>query len=480
MSARPVKVRIGPSPTGAPHVGTAYVSLFNYAFAKKNGGKFVFRLEDTDQKRSYPESEQALYDSLKWLGLTWDEGPDVGGPCGPYRQSERKEIYKEHLQHLLDSGHAYYCTCTNERLADVRKRQQMLKQPTGYDGHCRNRPEAVQSEIDAGAVAVIRLKTPKSGTTTVDDLLRGSIQFENTEVDDQVLMKGDGFPTYHLANVVDDYLMGISHVIRGEEWISSTPKHVLLYDAFGWEKPTFCHLPLLRNLDKSKVSKRKNPVSLDYFKMAGYLPDALLNFLGLMAFSIGDDKEIFSLDEFIENFDPKRISLGGPVFDMQKLLWLNGRYMRERRNNGDLVSYFKSQLFSDEYLGKIIPLIKERVEKSEDFINYADFFFVGDVSVEPSLYAFGDMEKKQNNQLLGELIDSMEAIRPFSAENVEQALKGFCSAEGLKPKFVFMPVRYMVTGKKATPPLFETIAVLGKERVLSRMRKAAERFKKAN
>ncbi|MEI6806362.1 MAG: glutamate--tRNA ligase, partial [Myxococcaceae bacterium] len=259
-----IRVRIGPSPTGDPHVGTGYVSLFNYAFAKQQGGKFILRIEDTDQKRSSPESEQAILDSVKWLGINWDEGPDIGGPCGPYRQSERLDIYKKHVDMLLASGHAYWCTCTAERLAEVRKRQLALKQPTGYDGCCR--------ELNLTSGIVVRLKTPREGETVFHDALRGEIKIGNSEVDDQVLFKSDGFPTYHLANVVDDHLMKITHVIRGEEWISSTPKHVLLYRFFGWEPPAFAHLPLLRNADKSKVAKRKNPVSLEYFKQAGYLP----------------------------------------------------------------------------------------------------------------------------------------------------------------------------------------------------------------
>lgn len=475
---KPVRVRIGPSPTGAPHVGTGYVALFNYAFAKGKGGKFIFRLEDTDQNRSFKESEEALYSSLHWLGLNWDEGPDIGGDFGPYRQSERLDIYKKHVDELVSGGHAYWCTCTPDHLADVRKRQQMLKQPTGYDGRCRERDSAeVQADITAGAVGVVRLKTPKEGSTSFHDVLRGNITFENTEVDDQILQKGDGFPTYHLANVVDDHLMEISHVIRGEEWISSTPKHILLYNAFGWEVPEFCHLPLLRNADKSKVSKRKNPVSLDYFKMAGYLPETMINFLGLMAFSFQDGTEMFDLDAFIKEFKLERIALGGPVFDMQKLLWLNGRYLREKKTDAEFLGYLKSQLFNDDYMMKIIPQIKERVEKSEDFIGYSDFFFTGDVGVDPVNYEIKDLDKKTTIQTYNDLIDKLDATRPWEASNIQSTLKEFCKEQDLKPKFVFMPVRFMATGKKSSPPLFDTLAVLGKERVLSRMRAAVSILK---
>ncbi len=333
-----IKVRIGPSPTGDPHVGTGYVGLFNYAFARKNGGTFVLRIEDTDKKRSTKQSEQNIINLLKWLGLSWDEGPDVGGPYGPYRQSERKDIYRKYLNQLLHSDKAYWCTCSPERLADVRKHQLSLKQATRYDGSCRKRlQKEVLKEIEDGATGVVRLKTPKEGITKFHDMLRGNISIANTEIDDQVLLKADGFPTYHLANVVDDHLMGITYVLRGEEWISSTPKHVLLYKFLGVKMPEFCHLPLLRNADKSKVSKRKNPVSLGYYKQAGFLPDALLNFLGLMAFSFEDGREMFTLKDFVEEFSPGRISLGSPVFDMQKLLWLNGRYIREKREDHQIV-----------------------------------------------------------------------------------------------------------------------------------------------
>ena len=371
-----IKVRIAPSPTGEPHVGTLYIALFNYAFAKKNGGKFVLRIEDTDQNRSNKESEKNIINSLKWLGLSWDEGPDIGGPYGPYRQSERNSIYIKYISNLIQSNNAYWCTCSHKRLAKVRKHQLELKQSTKYDGYCRTQDKnEILKQIKNGIKAVIRLKIPKTGNTIFHDILRGDISIANSEIDDQILLKSDGFPTYHLANVIDDHLMKISHILRGEEWISSTPKHILLYKFLGFNIPKFCHLPLLRNIDKSKVSKRKNSVSVAYYKQAGFLPDALLNFLGLMAFSLKNGQEIFSINDFIDEFSLKRISLGGPVFDIKKMLWLNGRYIREKRKNSEIVQYLQKQLFSNKYLSKIVPLIKERIEKSEDFIKYTDFFF---------------------------------------------------------------------------------------------------------
>ena len=271
MSEKKVRVRIAPSPTGDPHVGTAYIGLFNYAFAKHNSGDFILRIEDTDRTRFSGDSEQQIFDAMKWLGLNYDEGPDVGGEAGPYRQSERFSIYKDYAEQLVEKGEAYYCFCTAERLQKLRERQAAMKQAPGYDGHCRNlSKEEVEAKLAAGEPYVIRLKMPYEGETVVNDGLRGEIRFENSKIDDQVLLKSDGFPTYHLANIVDDHLMGITHVIRAEEWISSTPKHIQLYKAFGWDEPKWYHMPLLRNADKTKISKRKNPVSLNYYKEEGY------------------------------------------------------------------------------------------------------------------------------------------------------------------------------------------------------------------
>ncbi|MBL92031.1 MAG: glutamate--tRNA ligase [Myxococcales bacterium] len=474
------RVRIAPSPTGDPHVGTAYIALFNYALAKQQGGQFILRIEDTDQARSTPESEQAIFDSLNWLGLHWDEGPDVGGPKGPYRQSERLDIYTDYAKQLVASGHAYWCTCSPERLSALREQQKEAKTSFGYDGHCRNRPaEEVQAEIEQGAPAVIRLKTPQDGETTFEDLLRGPINIGNKELDDQVLLKADGFPTYHLANVVDDHLMEITHILRGEEWISSTPKHILLYQAFGWEPPEYVHLPLLRNADKSKVSKRKNPVSLDFFKQAGYFPDALVNFLGLMAFTFEDETEIFSLEEFVQNFEPKRISLGGPVFDLQKLDWLNGIYFREKRSDDQVLVYLQEQLFSDDYLRAIVPLVKERINKSVEFVDYADFFFSDEIEFDATIMLLNGHSKKESGKLWDKLIGVLEAQTRLTTEGVESALKAFMAEKGLKPKQIYFPMRMMITGKKGSPPLFETMEVLGKERVRTRMRNGLKAFKQS-
>ena len=320
-----VRTRIAPSPTGDPHVGTAYVALFNLAMARHHGGRFVLRIEDTDRQRSNPFSERMIFESLRWLGLEWDEGPEVGGEHGPYRQSERSEIYRDHAERLVASHDAYPCFCTPERLAELRERQRAEKLQLGYDRHCRGiDPSDAARRCAAGEAHVIRLAMPTEGTLEVRDTLRGAIEFDAAQMDDQVLVKSDGFPTYHLANVVDDHLMAISHVIRAEEWIPSLPKHVRMYEAFGWTQPEFCHLPLLRNADRSKISKRKNPVSITHYRRAGFLPEAMLNYLALMGWTMPDEREEFTLDEFIAAFDLGRISLGGPVFDLDKLTWLNG------------------------------------------------------------------------------------------------------------------------------------------------------------
>jgi len=476
--AQPVRTRIAPSPTGDPHVGTAYVALFNYALAHQHGGQFVLRIEDTDQKRSSTEAEGMIYDALRWLGLEWDEGPDVGGPYGPYRQSERSEIYTEHAEKLVESGHAYPCFCTRERLDELRAEQKAAKGRFGYDGHCRSidRKEAAERRA-AGEAHVIRLAMPTEGEIEVHDLLRGEVTFEAAQIDDQVLVKSDGYPTYHLANVVDDHLMEITHVIRAEEWISSLPKHVQLYEAFGWELPVFCHLPLLRNADKSKISKRKNPVSLNYYRRAGFLPEAMLNYLALMGFAMPDEQEEFSLAEFVEAFEPAKISLGGPVFDLEKLTWINGRHIRGLEPDA-ILQRLRSEQLSDRYLLDVLPLAHERIDTLADFISYAGFFFFGDVDYDETarrkMVAKGMTPPQMAKVFRTLLEESLDPILDWNIETVEKAMRGHCEHHDLSPKQLFMPVRVAVTGRTATPGLFDTMAVLGKEICRRRLRCAMD------
>src|SRR5881396_807197 len=384
-SSGPIRVRVAPSPTGDPHVGTAYQALFNYAFARSRSGRFVLRIEDTDQARSSRDYEDAILESLRWLGLGWDEGPDVGGPHAPYRQSERTEIYREHVRQLVEAGHAYRCFCTRERLERMRAENAGKKQFSGYDRHCRAvQPEESSRRAASGEPFVVRMKVPASGECVMRDLLRGEIRKEWETVDDQVLLKSDGFPTYHLANVVDDHLMGISHVIRGEEWISSLPKHLLLYESFSWEPPVFCHLPLLRNNDatRSKLSKRKNPTSIRYYRRAGFLPEALVNFLGLMGGMSGPDEK-FTLSEFVSRFRLEEVTLGGPVFDIQKLRWLNGRYIREDYDAPRLRQALETWALSPDTIERIVPLVQPRLETLSDWGYLTAFFFADAVPLDP-------------------------------------------------------------------------------------------------
>jgi glutamyl-tRNA synthetase len=470
------RTRIAPSPTGDPHVGTAYVALFNRALARRQGGQFILRIEDTDRQRSHPASERMIFDALRWLGLDWDEGPDVGGPYGPYRQSERTEIYREHAAILVQKGAAYPCFCTAERLDTLRAEQKARKASVfGYDGLCRKLDSGEAARRAAVETHVIRLAMPEDDSMVVSDLLRGEVRFERPQMDDQVLLKSDGFPTYHLANVVDDHLMRITHVLRAEEWLSSLPKHVHLHRSFGWELPVYCHLPLLRNADKSKISKRKNPVSLEHYRRAGFLPEAMVNFLALMSFSMPDGRDEFTEQELIDAFDLSRITLGGPVFDLQKLTWLNGRYLR-RLTTEDYIQKLRGHLLSDAYLSQVIPLCRERVDTLEGFFDYATFFFGGPVSY--SAEALKAMVPK--GRAAGEvstaalaLLQQLDMLLEWSQETLESTLNAFATENAWATKDLMMMLRVAVTGRTATPPLIETMVVLGKEPCRRRLQAAA-------
>jgi len=483
-SSAPIRVRIAPSPTGDPHVGTAYIGLLNFIYARQRGGQFVLRIEDTDQTRFVATSEQMIFDSLRWLGLAWDEGPDVGGPYGPYRQSERTPIYREYVEKLLASGHAYRSFETAEELEAMRKSQIAAKLPPRYNGAHRELPQAqIDAFLAEGRPYVIRLKVPVEGETSFRDELRGVVTFTHNNVDDQVLLKSDGFPTYHLANVVDDHLMRITDVIRAEEWISSTPKHVLLYKAFGWELPRFWHMPLLRNLDKSKISKRKNPVSLIYYRESGYLPQALLNFLGLMGGGMAQPTEqeivskginvkegdLFSLAEMLEKFDFKRISLGGPVFDLTKLKWMNGEYLRALSPE-DFFQQLRAVVFSDDTLRRIVPLVQTRIETLAQFGDMADFFFKDDVVPGPEVFVPKKKTLEETVAFAAEQLAVLEAT-PFTVEDLEPALKKLGTEKEWSVKDNFMLLRAIVTGKTASPPLLESMIVFGKARSLDRVRR---------
>ena len=478
-----IRVRIAPSPTGDPHVGTAYIGLLNFIYAKQRGGQFVLRIEDTDRARFVATSEQEIFDSLHWLGLTWDEGPDVGGPYGPYRQSERTEIYREHVQLLLANGSAYRSYETAEELEAMRKSQLAAKLPPRYNGaHRELTPEQIAAFEAEGRPSVIRLKVPVEGETPFRDELRGTINFSHNNVDDQVLMKSDGFPTYHLANVVDDHLMRITDVIRAEEWISSTPKHVLLYKAFGWDLPRFWHMPLLRSVDKAKISKRKNPVSLIYYRQAGFLPNALLNFLGLMGGGMpaptqkNDTAEIFSLAQMLEGFQFDRISLGGPVFDLVKLKWLNGEYLRKLSPEAFFES-LRATIFSDAYLRSIVPLVQTRVETLAQVADLADFLFKDEVLPPEEVFLPKKRTLEEALKFADEQLKLLEAT-DFHFEALEAALKQLGVEKDWSVKENFTLLRTILTGKTASPPLLESMIVFGKARTLDRLRRFLEFQKK--
>jgi glutamyl-tRNA synthetase len=484
----PIRVRIAPSPTGDPHVGTAYIGLINFLYARQRGGKFVLRIEDTDRARFVATSEQMIFDALHWLGLSWDEGPDVGGPYGPYRQSERTAIYREHADLLLANGTAYRCFCTAEELEAARQQQIAAKLPPRYPGTCRElTPAQIEASLAAGKPFVIRLKVPAEGSTTFRDELRGAITFEHANVDDQVLMKSDGFPTYHLANVVDDYLMRITDVIRAEEWISSTPKHVLLYQAFGWPAPRFWHMPLLRNIDKSKISKRKNPVSLVYYRESGFLPQAVLNFLGLMGGGMpaptptevvngAKENEIFSLDDMLARFEVPNIRLGGPVFDLPKLKWLNGEYLRALPPEA-FYTALRATVLSDPYLTQIAALVQTRIETLGQFGDLTHFFFADNILPTPEIFLPKKRTLEETLAFAAEQLTLLEAT-DWTIEALDPALKRLGEEKTWSVKENFMLLRAILTGSTMSPPLLESLVVFGKARTLDRLRRFLDTQKK--
>ncbi len=463
-----IRVRIAPSPTGDPHIGTAYIALFNFAFAKKRKGDFILRIEDTDRSRLVEGSEEKIYEALNWLGLNPDEGPVQGGNYGSYRQSERLSFYKQYAQKLLEKDAAYRCDCSAERLAQLRLEQQKEKKLPHYDGKCRENPPRESSE------SVIRLKVPKEGETSFIDEIRGAISFKNADIDDQVLVKSDGFPTYHLASVIDDHLMEITHVIRGEEWLSSTPKHVLLYQAFGWQLPSLAHLPLLRNPDKSKLSKRRNPVSVLWYREQGYLPEAILNFLALMGWSMPDEKEIFSLSEFIDKFDIKRIDPSGPVFDTVKLDWMNGEYIRSIsiEEIGERISKGKFSKYTKEQVKEKLPLVRDRMKKLIDFDTLTSYFFEKEVQVDREMLLtvsrHTQQETAQALQKVSGALNKLDVL-DWKAESIDRILEETLKELDWNKTELFQTTRVSVSGSTTTPPLGETLQAIGKEVVIARL-----------
>jgi len=491
-----MRVRFAPSPTGYVHIGSLRTALYNFLFAQHNQGTFFLRLEDTDQTRYVPGADKKLVESLHACGLNWDEGIDLDeqgnlidkGDFGPYTQSQRKEIYQKYIQELLANGKAYYCFCSSERLEELRNSQQAHNLPPKYDKHCLNlSPEEVQTKIAAGEKYVIRLKVENNQIIEFTDLIRGKISINSNDVDDQVLMKSDGLPTYHFANIVDDHLMETTHVIRGEEWISSTPKHILLYEAFGWQKPEFAHLPLLLNPDKSKLSKRQGDVAVEDYLAKGYLPEALVNFVALLGWNPGDDREIFSMEELIKEFSLEKCGKSGSVFDTKKLDWMNSIYLRKLsiqdligKTKPYLLEYLgdKAKDFSDDYLNRIIEIQRERLNKLSDIV--ADdlvYFFNDDLQYSGDLVIW----KKSDREKTVETLKNLSAeIEKYSGEWQLQTLNDYflawIKANGWNNGDVLWPLRVSLCGQEKSPSPFELLWVLGKDKAVARLNVALKKI----
>jgi len=465
---------MAPSPTGEMHVGSFSVILKNYAFAKKHHGQFILRIEDTDKEREVAGATQRIIQTIKAYGLDYDEGPDKEGPFGPYIQSQRLDIYRSRAEELVTLGHAYYCFCSKERLTQIRDLARAEKRPPKYDRHCAHlTQEEIQEKLAKNLPYVIRLKVPDNKDIIVHDLLRGEVKINSNEIDDQVLLKSDGYPTYHMAVVVDDHLMQITHVMRGEEWLPSTPKHLLLYEAFGWQVPVYVHIPVYLNPDgKGKMSKRKGDVSAQSFLDKGYLPEAMLNFFMILGWAREDQQEIMSLDDYINAFDPKDLSMKSVAFDLNKLNWLNGIYIRklDPQNLEKRIVSFLPLDFPKDKLTQILPLVRERLVTLSDMDQLSDFFY-RPIQIDQEL-----LLKKADSVLVREqlkqTIQAIKKMTDWETESIEHSIRSLQEAANWKKNQYFMMIRIAVTGKKATPPLFETMKVLGKKECLLRLTQA--------
>jgi glutamyl-tRNA synthetase len=485
----PVRVRFAPSPTGHVHLGSARTALYDYLLARQTGGQFVLRLEDTDQKRYVPGSEQELMDGLHWLGLEWDEGPDIGGPYGPYRQTERKEIYQDYARRLIDSGHAYYCFCSPQRLERVRQQQMRDKLPAHYDGTCRRLdPGEAERRVAQGEAHVIRFKMPHEGTITVVDRLRGPITYENRNLDDYIIVKSDGLALYHLAAMLDDHLMKITHVIRGSEWLSTFPLHAHILRAFGWQEPEWVHLSVfLKPSGKGKMSKRESAdLSKEGYSFyikdleeLGYLPEAVDNWIALMGWSYDDHTEFFTLPDLVEKFDLDRLNPSPAAINFSKLDHFNGLHIRALALQ-DLAAHLKPFLesagyqVSDDKLNQIAPIVQERLVTFDDVVEVAGFFFEETVNPEINDLVGKNMTPVESAHAMREaykLLAGIEKIDPLTAE---QPLRDLTEQLGLKPGQFFGILRVAVTGRKVSPPLLESMAVIGKDKVLERLQNAIQ------
>ena len=480
-----IRVRFAPSQTGYLHVGGLRTALYNYLFAKRYNGKFVLRIEDTDRNRYVEGAVEKLISSLKWAGLEYDEGPDAGGNYGPYMQSQRLDIYMKYAKELIEKGNAYYCFCTPERLKTLREEQEKQKLPQAkYDKHCLSLTKTeIEEKLQSGIPYVVRLNVQPNQKIIFNDIVRDVVEFDSNNVDDQVLIKSDGYPTYHLANVVDDHLMKISHVIRGEEWLSSTPKHVLLYDAFGWQRPQFAHLPLLLNPDKSKLSKRQGDVAVEDYRDKGFLKDALVNFVALLGWNAGDDQEFYYMDGLIKNFSLERVNKSGAVFDLQKLNWLNAEHLRKLTNEQILPllkeeilqSEFSYLQLTDDYLLQIISSMKERVSFVKEFITTCTYFYK-----QPEEYEQKSVEKNWKTETpdqMRKLCEEFSKLENPSKEDFEHALGKVAEELNVGNGKLIHPLRLAVSGQSTGPGMFDLLFILGKDEVIKRINAAIERIK---
>jgi glutamyl-tRNA synthetase len=478
------RVRFAPSPTGYLHIGGLRTALYNYLFAKNQNGKLILRIEDTDRKRLVEGAVENLIDTLNWAGINFDEGPDSGGEFAPYLQSERLNIYKELVEKLLLEKKAYYCFCTPERLEQLKEEQQKLKLPQAkYDKHCLHLSKnEIDEKLNTNIPFVIRLNVQPDQKVIFNDVIRDSVEFDTNNIDDQVLLKSDGFPTYHLANVVDDHLMEITHVIRGEEWLSSTPKHIILYNYFGWEKPVFAHLPLLLNSDKSKLSKRQGDVAVEDYREKGYLKEALINFVALLGWNFGDDKEFYEMNELIEKFSLERVHKAGAVFNLEKLNWLNYEHLRKKSDAEVLKilrseiskSEFSSNTYSDDYLLKVIAAMKERVSFVKEYLTKSPYFFTAPQSYEEQ--NLNKRWKEDSAELLRKLKAHFEQLENPSKEDYEKVLDEIASQLNINKGKLVHPLRIAVSGVGEGPGVYDIVSVLGKEETISRINTALKKL----
>ncbi len=482
-----VRVRFAPSPTGHPHVGNIRTAMFNWLMARHEGGSFILRIEDTDVARKVKGAVGAIMDSLRWLGIDWDEGPDVGGDYGPYYQSQRLELYQAAAERLVEQGDAYYCYCSPERLEELRSEQVKRKQPPGYDRLCRDLTLQERAKKEAeGIKPVVRFKVPLTGQTSYNDVIWGQVTFDNSTLDDFVLLKSDGYPTYHLANVVDDHAMEISHVIRGEEWISSTPRHLLLYRAFDFKPPQFIHHPMILGPDRAKLSKRHGDVSLLDYRELGYLPQTMFNFLSLIGWSLDDKTELMSRQELIDNFSLERIGKTGAIFNREKLDWMNGVYIRRLTDDEffeavqpylmDDLDAGKALIENEDYVRAVLPLVQERVRKLTDVIDLTHFFFELQLDLDLQTLIVTGMDRQSTRKALEVVRERLEKLEPFDANSLEALLRPLAKELGLTTGQLFGTLRTTATGKNVAPPLFATMAVLGRERCLKRIEAALQKL----